>query len=193
MRSTGRAREYDYDDDHDGDMDCADSDCAGATQCGEIDCADGIDNDADGNIDCTDSECYGDSTCQFYSFDGVYSMNVVLSDSNVSTDDCIGTISLTMTTDGYNHADVVGTGTCASTQLGIIALNFDGYSFQTNGVTANIGGLITHTNNSNENFYGNVQSGNLVETSSGITIQMAWQTSLPITGVLLPTNGVATY
>ena len=44
---------------------------------------------------------------RFFSFDGSYAMNVVLSDSNASTDDCVGTMTVTMTTDGYNHADVV--------------------------------------------------------------------------------------
>ena len=108
---------------------CADSDCAGSTQCGETDCF-GIDNDGDGNTDCTDSECYADSACQIYSFDGTYAMDVTLSTGNASVDDCIGTLNVTLTTDGYNHADLVGTGMCTSTALGTIALSVDGFAFQ---------------------------------------------------------------
>jgi len=46
------------DDDLDGEVDCFDSDCAAAPECGmEMDCNDGVDNDADGAIDCDDPDC----------------------------------------------------------------------------------------------------------------------------------------
>jgi hypothetical protein len=48
------------DDDADGDIDCADSDCA--TDCIEI-CDNGIDDDGDGAIDCADSDCVGTADC----------------------------------------------------------------------------------------------------------------------------------
>jgi len=183
------------DDDHDGLMDCADSDCTASTKCAETDCFDGVDNDGDGNTDCTDSECYVEAACQVYSFDGTYTMDVTLSDANASTDDCIGTLSVTATTDGYNHADISGTGSCTSTTLGTIDLSLDGFAFQNSGTTSTFGGLVTHVNSSNETFYGNIANGNLVfdPSTATNTIQLTWQTSLPITGVLLPTNGVATY
>lgn len=57
------------DDDGDGKIDCADSDC-NAKACGtgctcaggakkETRCNDGVDNDGDGKVDCADSDCLG--------------------------------------------------------------------------------------------------------------------------------------
>ena len=134
----------------------------GSTQCAETDCFDGLDNDGDGNTDCTDSECYRRAACQIYGFDGAYAMDVTISTGNASVDDCIGTLNITLTTDGYNHADMAGTGTCTSTALGSIALSIDGFAFQNSGTTSTFGGLITHVNASNETFYGNIVNGNLV-------------------------------
>jgi hypothetical protein len=59
------------DNDCDGIVDCADSDCNGDPACPELiefpDCFDGLDNDFDGLIDCADStDCNGEteaSTC----------------------------------------------------------------------------------------------------------------------------------
>ncbi len=49
------------DNDNDGDIDCDDSDCAGAAVCDESStpgwCTDGLDNDNDGDIDCLDLDC----------------------------------------------------------------------------------------------------------------------------------------
>jgi len=62
------------DDDGDGDLDCADSDCHGTEACPEDtadtglieeqDCADKIDNDGDGDVDCADSDCADDPACE---------------------------------------------------------------------------------------------------------------------------------
>ncbi len=55
------------DNDGDGAIDCADSDCAAAPACqaptSETACADGLDNDGDGAIDCADSDCAGTPAC----------------------------------------------------------------------------------------------------------------------------------
>jgi hypothetical protein len=52
------------DNDGDGDVDCADSDCQDEAACGsESDCADGVDNDADGATDCDDADCADDAVC----------------------------------------------------------------------------------------------------------------------------------
>jgi papain like protease len=54
------------DNDGDGKIDCADSDCFGDPACPtdpEV-CDDGIDNDHDGYIDCADSDCSTDPACQ---------------------------------------------------------------------------------------------------------------------------------
>jgi hypothetical protein len=52
------------DDDGDGDVDCADSDCDGDDACqDESICDDGIDNDGDEDIDCEDRDCNSDDTC----------------------------------------------------------------------------------------------------------------------------------
>lgn len=48
------------DDDEDGAVDCADSDCAGIIACME-DCTDGMDNDADGLTDLEDEDCFESS------------------------------------------------------------------------------------------------------------------------------------
>jgi subtilisin-like proprotein convertase family protein len=47
------------DDDGDGKIDCADSDCSGSPSCVEA-CGDLIDNDADGLTDCADPDCFND-------------------------------------------------------------------------------------------------------------------------------------
>jgi hypothetical protein len=46
------------DNDCDGKVDCADSDCAGSSSCREYNCGDGLDNDGDGLIDCADPDCF---------------------------------------------------------------------------------------------------------------------------------------
>ena len=51
------------DDDGDGDIDCADFDCAAAPGCTGEHCSDGIDNDGDAAIDCADTDCAADSAC----------------------------------------------------------------------------------------------------------------------------------
>jgi len=58
------------DDDNDGDLDCADSDCDGFLYLGnycetplELNCADGFDNDGDSNIDCNDTNCNDNINC----------------------------------------------------------------------------------------------------------------------------------
>lgn len=53
------------DNDSDGTVDCADSDCSGVAICGgaESVCNDGIDNDLDAMIDCFDSDCSMDPAC----------------------------------------------------------------------------------------------------------------------------------
>ncbi len=55
-----------FDNDNDGKIDCADSDCFGdAAFCTtETICGDGFDNDADGAIDCVDSDCASAVNCQ---------------------------------------------------------------------------------------------------------------------------------
>jgi cysteine-rich repeat protein len=54
-----------FDDDGDGRIDCADSDCTSQPYCGatEFNCFDGIDNDGNGLTDCLDSACFGNVVC----------------------------------------------------------------------------------------------------------------------------------
>jgi hypothetical protein len=57
-----------FDNDVDGDTDCADSSCDGVAGCtlgSELTCDDSIDNDGDGGTDCGDSECHGVGSCTF--------------------------------------------------------------------------------------------------------------------------------
>jgi len=54
------------DNDGDGRMDCADSDCASNAACQhqtETNCTDGVDNDSDGSTDCADADCAADAAC----------------------------------------------------------------------------------------------------------------------------------
>lgn len=52
------------DNDFDGAIDCADTDCVGFPTCGAEVCDDGLDNDGDGLIDCLDlTDCLGTPTC----------------------------------------------------------------------------------------------------------------------------------
>jgi len=59
------------DNDGDGELDCADSDCGAAPNCMqaaygvplETTCADGADDDGDGNADCADSDCDSAPNC----------------------------------------------------------------------------------------------------------------------------------
>ncbi len=51
------------DNDGDGQIDCADGDCAGAPGCTAEACADGVDNDGDGAVDCADPDCTADPAC----------------------------------------------------------------------------------------------------------------------------------
>jgi len=52
-----------FDDDCDGDIDCADTDCIGDPACAEgTNCFDGLDNDVDGCTDGDDSDCGGTET-----------------------------------------------------------------------------------------------------------------------------------
>ena len=51
------------DNDGDGDVDCADPDCAILQACNESDCTDGVDNEGDGFVDCDDPDCATDSYC----------------------------------------------------------------------------------------------------------------------------------
>ena len=50
------------DDNADGDIDCADSDCSWVGICLEH-CSDNLDNDLDGGLDCDDSDCNTDPSC----------------------------------------------------------------------------------------------------------------------------------
>ena len=55
------------DDDGDGFVDCADSDCASAANCQQTereDCTNGADDDGDGRIDCADPDCESAANCQ---------------------------------------------------------------------------------------------------------------------------------
>jgi hypothetical protein len=56
------------DDDGDGAIDCADSDCASDPACQgpttETNCTNLLDDDGDGAIDCADSDCASDPACQ---------------------------------------------------------------------------------------------------------------------------------
>ena len=56
------------DNDGDGSVDCADSDCSGIQPCGRErkgpTCSDGYDNDGDGLTDCDDPDCSKDPTCR---------------------------------------------------------------------------------------------------------------------------------
>lgn len=52
------------DEDVDGDVDCADTDCVGTPACASPEvCTDGLDDDGDGDVDCADADCEDEPTC----------------------------------------------------------------------------------------------------------------------------------
>jgi len=90
------------DNDCDGDIDCADSDCAGSASCVE-DCTDGIDNDADGDTDCADSSCDGHASCVEDCGDGVD--NDADGDTDCADSSCAGDSACICATDPYEEND----------------------------------------------------------------------------------------
>ncbi|MFH2009388.1 MAG: hypothetical protein ABI333_22545 [bacterium] len=54
------------DNDNDGLVDCADSDCHMDPTCGELACDDSQDNDGDGLTDCWDPDCTPTATCDYW-------------------------------------------------------------------------------------------------------------------------------
>ncbi|MCO4743510.1 MAG: hypothetical protein KC912_01895 [Proteobacteria bacterium] len=51
------------DDDGDGIVDCEDADCVLSADCLREDCEDGFDNDTDGFVDCDDTDCSEEANC----------------------------------------------------------------------------------------------------------------------------------
>ena len=142
-----------------------------------------------------DSECYSEPTCQIFDFAGSYAMNVLLTDNSSVTDDCIGSLALTITTDGYNHAALSGTGSCTSSVLGTISLTLEGEAFQVSSFNASISGLVTHDMSNGDRFYGPIGAGNIIYDSATATstIQILWNGQLPAGGTLFSTSGEASY
>jgi len=90
------------DNDCDGDIDCADSDCTGNASCVE-DCTDGIDNDADGDTDCADSSCDGHASCVEDCGDGVD--NDADGDTDCADSSCAGDSACICATDQFEEND----------------------------------------------------------------------------------------
>ena len=51
------------DEDGDGRVDCADSDCLSIPPCAEVDCSNGVDDNENGRLDCADPSCVDDPAC----------------------------------------------------------------------------------------------------------------------------------
>jgi hypothetical protein len=64
-RETGGACLDSRDNDGDGDVDCADDDCAGERVCARTpeNCNNGVDDDGDGRVDCNDDDCRAATNC----------------------------------------------------------------------------------------------------------------------------------
>ncbi len=71
--NTGEVCGNQVDDDEDGYMDCADSECVGDASCVATDevCDDGVDNDLDGRVDCADADCDNRIDCQEDCINGI--------------------------------------------------------------------------------------------------------------------------
>ena len=107
-------------------------------------------------------------------------MDVTISTGNASVDDCIGTLNITLTTDGYSHADMAGTGTCTSTAWNHSTVH-RWVAFQNSGHNVYLWRFDHTCECSNETFYGNIVNGNLVfDVVQRPIIQLTWQTSIPI-------------
>ncbi|MEM7249700.1 MAG: CSLREA domain-containing protein, partial [Acidobacteriota bacterium] len=80
------------DEDGDGDVDCADDDCATFAGCIESECADGLDDEGDGAIDCADVDCLRDAACDEADTDGD---GVVNAEDNCAV--VVGTVDVAVT------------------------------------------------------------------------------------------------
>jgi hypothetical protein len=124
-------------------------------------------------------------------------MALVLTDTNIVTDDCIGIMTVSLIEDGYNHASMIGTGSCTSNALGTISVDLNGYAVQGSPTQASLAGLMTQELSSGEQFYAQIQTGTLLfdPSTTTTTVQILWQTQLPLisTGGLLATSGELAY
>ena len=82
------------DNDHDGDTDCEDSDCAGQGSCEttETTCNDSFDNDGDGDTDCEDTDCFGQTGCTTETICGDGEDNDNDGDTDCADSDCQTTV-----------------------------------------------------------------------------------------------------
>ena len=126
--------------------------CAGSLECGEADCFDGVDNDVDYYTDCQDSECYSEPTCISFDFEGTHTLNLVMQDNG--SDWCTGTMDVTLTTNGYQHAQLTGTGTCTLTNGGVLSLSLGGDAVEVNPTTVNLYGRVVHISANGDVSYG---------------------------------------
>ena len=178
------------DNDRDGVYDCADPDCASAAECGELVCTDTVDDDSDGFPDCEDSECFVEPTCQQFGFGNTYTLAV--SFEQLTGVWCTGSMDMTLVTDGYNHAEVSGVGTCA-TQSGILVdFSLDGEAFELNSATVSFTGTVFHTMPNGDQAIGQISQGYLLSYQSD-TIELEWSVELPYVGALIPLTGRALY
>lgn len=98
------------DDDGDGAIDCADTDCSGDPSCTGTpveDCTNGIDDDGDGAVDCLDSDCAGTPGCSSLAGDDCSTAIVALAGLN-AVDTTLATTS----------ADLADATQCGGTFLG---------------------------------------------------------------------------
>ena len=107
---------------------------------------------------------------------------------------CTGTMSLQLTTDGYDHAEVVGTGLCSTTSGIEVDVVFDGEGFQVNPYSVNIVGAVYHTTLAGDMIPTTLISGDLsYDTATSLTsIELEWSLMMPISGALIPLDGKAT-
>ena len=179
------------DDDSDGQADCDDPDCSASPECAESDCFDSVDNDNDLYTDCLDSECFREPTCSTFTYDGTYTVNVVLEDNGSSW--CSGSMDVTLVTNGYNHAQVSGTGECFLSNGAVVSLSLGGDAFEVNPTTVDIYGRVVHMSANGDVSYGYLSSSSLnhdAQTST-TTVSLSWAVDMPVYGILLPLAATA--
>ena len=179
------------DDDYDGLLDCDDPDCSGSIECGESDCFDGVDNENDFYTDCFDSECYREPTCLTFSYDGTYAVNVVLEDNGSPW--CSGIMSVNLVTNGYNHAQVSGSGDCFLSNGAAVNLSLGGDAFEINPTTVDIYGRVVHMSPNGDVSYGYLNLSTLTYDTQTLstTVSLSWDVDMPVFGILLPLTATA--
>jgi hypothetical protein len=100
---------------------------------------------------------------------------------------------VTLTTNGYEHAQVTGSGTCTLNNGGVISLSLGGDAFETNPTNVDLYGRVVHISSNGDVSYGYLSNSNLSynSTTGTSSVSLDWTVPMPIYGILLPLDAIA--